>query len=203
MRITFFIILTYIPLMCNWSTYNPVVSKNNKVIVKSETKPVIENPKHIIIGDSQTPYVDINSDKVSRVSTTPGQSSLWEGGKTVSWLITALEKKVSDSTVVTTVVCIGTNGGFGKFMNDDVERLITLIKKKFPNSDILVVQGSWGWGGLKNIKESEVREYYSKWTQWNVTIVEPPIGNIEPHGNKPIYKKIGHNIDSLISIKWK
>jgi carbamoylphosphate synthase small subunit len=42
--------------MCNWSTYNPVVSKNNKVIIKSETKPVIENPKHIIIGDSQTPY---------------------------------------------------------------------------------------------------------------------------------------------------
>ena len=98
------------------------------------------------------------------------------------------------------VLSIGTNGGFGKFIKDDISTLIELVKQKFPKAKIYVVQGSWGWGGLKNIKESEVRSYYQKYKELGVIIVEPPIGNIEPHGNKPIYKVIGKNLDSLISL---
>jgi protein tyrosine/serine phosphatase len=156
------------------------------------------NLQNIIIGDSQVPFIDMNTNKANRISTNPGQSSLWEGGKTVSWLISALENYNVDSNVANVILCIGTNGGFGKFANDNVNELFSQLNKKFPKSKIYVVQGSWGWGGLKNIKEKDVRDYYEQYKKLGGILIEPPIGNIEPHGNKPIYKEIGSKIDSLI-----
>lgn len=161
-------------------------------------KKTISSGKHIIIGDSQTPFVDNTSDMVNRISSTPGKSSLWEGGKTVSWLISALENYPIDDSVESVVLCIGTNGGFGKFINDNIPKLISSVESTFPNANIYAVQGSWGWGGLKNITEKQVRDYYKKYKDLGVTIIEPPIGNIEPHGNKPIYKTIGKEIDKLL-----
>jgi hypothetical protein len=152
--------------------------------------------KNIIIGDSQTPFVDNASEKVSRISTTPGMSSLWQGGKTLTWLISALEKYPTDITIGDVVFCIGTNGGYSS--KDNVERLITLTKEKFPNSKLYAVQGSWGWGGIKDVTETRVRTYYKRFEELGVTIIEPPIGKIEPHGNKPIYKVIGKELDSLL-----
>jgi hypothetical protein len=152
--------------------------------------------KSIIIGDSQTPFVDNASEKVSRISTTSGMSSLWQGGKTVSWLILALEKYSTDNTVGNVVLCIGTNGGYSS--KDNIGKLITLTKEKFPNSKLYAVQGSWGWGGIKDVTETKVRNYYKKYEELGVVIVEPPIGKIEPHGNKPIYKVIGKELDSLL-----
>ena len=152
--------------------------------------------KSIIIGDSQTPFVDNASEKVSRISTTSGMSSLWQGGKTVSWLILALEKYSTDNTVGNVVLCIGTNGGYSS--KDNIEKLITLTKEKFPNSKLYAIQGSWGWGGIKDVTETKVRNYYKKYEELGVVIVEPPIGKIEPHGNKPIYKVIGKELDKLL-----
>jgi len=70
----------------------------------------------------------------------------------------------------------------------------TMINK----ANFYAVQGSWGWGGLKNTQEKDVREYYKKFASQGATIIEPPIGKIEPHGNKPVYKEIGAAIDSLL-----
>jgi len=161
-------------------------------------KPACDSVKHIIIGDSQTPFVDNQSTKVNRVSTTSGMSSLWQGGKTLSWLVQALEGYKTDSCVVSVVFCIGTNGGYSS--KDNVEKLITLTKEKFPNSKLYAVQGSWGWGGIKDVTETRVRTYYKRFEKLGVTIIEPPIGRIEPHGNKPVYKIIGKNIDSILQI---
>ena len=41
---------------------------------------------------------------------------------------------------------------------------------------------------------------YKEFEKLGVTIVEPPIGKIEPHGKKPIYKVIGSNLDSLVKL---
>jgi siroheme synthase (precorrin-2 oxidase/ferrochelatase) len=154
--------------------------------------------KNIIIGDSQVPYVDMNTEKASRISQKGGENSLWEGGKSVSWLISSLKKYTKSPEVENVIICIGTNGGFGKYLRDDIPELFNQLEDKFPNADFYVVQGSWGWGGLKSITEKEVREYYKKYKTQGATIIEPPIGNIEPHGNKPVYKKIGMEIDKLL-----
>jgi len=156
-------------------------------------------PTNILIGDSQTPYVDMNTSKASRISSVGGESSLWLGGMGVPWLIGALNKypKVEKS-VKNVITVIGTNGNFGKVFNDDIGALFSAIKSKFPKANILVVQGSWGWGGLKNTTEQQVRRYYKKFENLGGTLIEPPIGNIEPHQDHPNYAKIGAVLDSIL-----
>lgn len=154
--------------------------------------------KNIIIGDSQVPYIDRNTSKASVISNRPGKSSLWEGGKTVSWLISALKDFPKSPEIKNVIVSIGTNGGFGRFTRDDISELFYQLEDKFPNARYLIVQGSWGWGGLKNIEEEDVMRYYSKFERLGGILIEPPIGKIEPHQNHPVYKKIGERIDSKI-----
>lgn len=156
------------------------------------------NSKNIIIGDSQTPFVDMNTKKAERISKTPGKSSLWEGGKTVSWLISALEIFEVSPDVKNVIIVIGTNGGFGKFLNDDIPTLFKLLREKFPNAKFYAVKGSWGWGGLRKIKESDVNNYYEKFKSQGARIINTPIGNVEPHSNLPVYAQIGKEIDSYL-----
>lgn len=167
----------------------------DSVIVKKDTLP----QKNIIIGDSQSPFVDWGSESFNLISKTGGESSLWLGGKTLSWLLSALKSYPGDSTVTNLAICIGTNGAFNK--SDKISELVTECKLKFPNSNLYVIQGSWGWGGVSNKTETQVEDYYKIFSQLGVVVVEPPIGKIEPHGRKPIYKVIGSNLDSLVSLK--
>jgi hypothetical protein len=159
-------------------------------IQKSKSKSLIDDddkiPTNIVIGDSQAPYVANGSAQFDLISSQGSEDSLWLGGKTLSWLLSALKKHKGSSNVENIAIVIGTNGNFNT--NEDISGLITEIESKFPNAELFVVQGSWGWGGLKNTTEQKVRKYYQKFKDLGVTVIEPPIGNIEPHGNKPIYK---------------
>ena len=165
--------------------------KNKKL--SSDNKSI---PENIVIGDSQAPYVANGSNKFELISTEGSEKSLWLGGKTLSWLLDAVKKHNGSENVKNIAICIGTNGAFNT--NDNIKGLIDEVEKKFPNAELFVIQGSWGWGGLKNIKETKVRDYYKLFKDYGVEVIEPPIGKIEPHGNKPIYKEIGKNLDSKV-----
>lgn len=170
-------------------------SKNNKRF--SALK--VDKSKNYVIGDSQSPYIDWGSEKVSLIGkkgNVGAEEFLWTGGKDLKWLKGALEKYPVSTDVNSITINIGTNGGFNQ--NEDIQGLVTLVKEKFPNAQLLAVQGSWGWGGNANIKESQVRNYYKKFKDLGVEIIEPPIGAIEPHGNKPVYKTIGESLDKAI-----
>jgi hypothetical protein len=157
----------------------------------------VDKSKNYVIGDSQSPYIDWGSEKVSRIGDAAGEPNLWQGGKDLKWLKKALEKSTVSPDVNSITINIGTNGGFNQ--GEDIAGLVSLVKEKFPNAQLLAVQGSWGWGGNSKITEQQVRNYYKKFKDLGVQIIEPPIGAIEPHGNKPIYKTIGANLDSAIS----
>lgn len=156
------------------------------------------NKKNIIIGDSTTPYVDNAVQKASRIDTNSGESSLWKGGMSVIWLIGALKKYPVDEDVENVIISMGTNGGFGKYLKYDVSELFTQLRKKFPNAKFIVVQGSWGMPSLKNIKPEDVKKYYKKYKDEGAIVIEPPIGDVEPHGDRPVYKKIAREIDSIL-----
>ena len=188
--ITFFISLFFYS-----STYDGKIPEI-KTEVKQEVKVLPQ--KNIIIGDSQSPFVDWGSDRFNLISKTSGQSSLWLGGKTLSWLLEAVKVYSGDTTVKNLAIVVGTNGGFNK--SDKISELVSECKLKFPNSKMYVIQGSWGWGGVSNKTEKQVRDYYLKFSELGVIVVEPPIGKIEPHGRKPIYRIIGKNLDSLVKI---
>lgn len=168
-------------------------------IEKNKTETISDDEitgSNIVIGDSQTPYVANGSSKFDLISTKGSESSLWLGGMGLSWLLKAVEKHPGSKSVKNIAICIGTNGGFSS--KDDISGLVLELKDKFPNADLFAIQGSWGWGGVSNVKEDKVRKYYKRFQDQGVEVIEPPIGKIEPHGNKPIYKTIGANLDEKI-----
>ena len=154
--------------------------------------------KNIIIGDSTVPYLDNAVQKASRINKKGGESSLWLGGMSVIWLIGALKKYPVNKDVKNVIISIGTNGGFGRHLKYDVGELFTQLRKKFPNAKFIVVQGSWGMPSLKDIKPEDVKKYYKKYKDEGATVIEPPIGNVEPHGDRPVYKKIASEIDKML-----
>ena len=133
--------------------------------------------------------LDLHSQKIEK------RVGLWKKGINVPKLIKIIKKHKLSPEIKNVVVCIGTND---LYVDLGIEKLINTICRTFPNSKIYVVQGSWGWGGLKNTTEQKVRKYYQKFKDLGVTVIEPPIGNIEPHGNKPVYKKIGASLDGKV-----
>jgi hypothetical protein len=156
-----------------------------------------DKTKNYIIGDSQSPYIDKKSDKAKRIGEKGSKENLWEGGKSLSWLKSAVEDYPVSKDVNSIIINIGTNGGFNP--KDDVEGLVKVIKEKFPNANLYAVQGSWGWGGNKDIKESKVNAYYDRFKELGVKIIEPAIGKVkDPHGNLPIYSEIGSEIDKQL-----
>lgn len=168
-------------------------------IQRKQTETLLDDedmPKNIVIGDSQAPYVANGSTEFELINTKGSEDSLWLGGKTLSWLLNAVTKHKGSSDVENIAIVIGTNGAFNT--SDDISGLIDELEIKFPNANLYVVQGSWGWGGLVNMTESKVRKYYKMFKDLGVTVIEPPIGNIEPHGNKPVYQKIGASLDSKV-----
>jgi hypothetical protein len=193
MKLVLFLILLTIP-----SRFECELQKNKTTFKKLKLYSFERQDKNIIIGDSQSPYVDWGSDKFELISKNSGVNSLWQSGKTLSWLLDAVNNYKKDTSITNVTICIGTNGAFNK--NDKIKDLVNSLSVKFPNSKLFVVQGSWGWGGLKNKTEKQVRDYYLKFKDLGVVVIEPPIGRIEPHGRKPVYKKIGTQLDSLVSL---
>lgn len=164
---------------------------------KSRLKKVDLN-KNYVIGDSQTPFIDLNSAKVKRINTNEGEASLWKSGVNLNWLKEAVNKFPTITDVNSIVINIGTNGGFNQ--NDNVEGLVNSIKTKFPNAKLYVVKGSWGWGNNVNITEQEVNSYYNIFKNLGVQVIKTAIGKVNnPHSNLPVYAQIGSEIDNILN----
>jgi hypothetical protein len=144
---------------------------------------------NIIIGDSQTPYVDKNSKKVERVV------GLWKGGIAVPDLIKMVQRCKVSTNVQNVFLCIGTND---LYVDKGIKKLFKSIWITFPNAKIYVIQGSWGWGGLKHTGYDKVKKYYKRYKELGGTIIGPPIGKGDPHCDCPVYKEIGKVIDNIL-----
>jgi len=146
-------------------------------------------PNNIIIGDSQTPYVDRNSKKVERVV------GLWKGGIDVPVLTKMVQRYKVSPNVQNVFLCIGTND---LYVDRGIEKLFNSVCVTFPSAKIYVIQGSWGWGGLKRTGYDKIKKYYKRYEELGGTIIEPPIGKGDPHCNCPVYNKIGEAIDNIL-----
>ena len=156
----------------------------------------VDKTKNYVIGDSQTPLIDRNSQKVTTIGA-EGEASLWKSGKGLRWLKDSVDAYQVSKDVNSIVINIGTNDGFNA--NEDIQGLVNSVKTKFPNAQLYVVKGSWGWGGNKNVTQEQVNAYYGKFAQLGVGIIPTAIGVTDnPHNNIPSYAKIGSEIDSAI-----
>jgi hypothetical protein len=156
------------------------------------------NESNIIIGDSQTPYIAKRSKNIKMLANKGSKEALWLGGMGLGWLKKAVADYQVSPDVSNVVINIGTNGGFNQ--RDDVSGLFRELKRVFPKAKFFVVQGSWGWGGNKNVTLDKVNKYYSLFSKEGASIINPPIGSVsDPHGDLPIYSQIGKSIDGLIT----
>ena len=92
-------------------------------------------------------------------------------------------------------MCIGTND---LYVDRGIEKLFKSLWITFPNAKIYVIQGSWGWGGLKHTGYDKIKKYYKLYEDLGGIIIEPPIGKGDPHCDCPVYKKIGKAIDNIL-----
>lgn len=183
-------------------------------------KPPIPNGKHIVIGDSLTPSTKAFSKKVGLLSDgvtgaeQGGEPYLWQGGKTVKWLVTALGKFTAMPNIQTVVICIGSNDLY-KRNQSQTTTFINLLKEKFPNANLIGVMGTWGWTwgtsavcsggeweteGTGNIPPT-VTTYYSDFIANGVRFIKTPIGYSKEHpgSHKTVsFKSIGPEIDAMI-----
>jgi hypothetical protein len=156
-----------------------------------------DKTKNYVIGDSQTPLIDKNSQKVTTIGA-EGEASLWKGSMGLKWLKNAVDAYQVSKDVNSIVINIGTNGGFST--SDDIQGLVTSVKTKFPNAKLFVVQGSWGWGYNEKVTQQQVNSYYDKFKQLGVNVIPTPIGFTKnPHNNIPSYAQIGKELDYAIA----
>jgi len=146
--------------------------------------------KHILIGDSQTFYLSKYTKEIKCVKrlTKSGIGVIRLNKKVTSYPISPDVNSVS--------VCIGVND---YYRDIGVRKLMETIKRTFPNSIIYVIQGSWGWGGVKKIKTSSISKYYKRFQNLGGVIIELPIGYGDPHKDKESYKTIIDSLECIIT----
>lgn len=150
----------------------------------------------ILIGDSQT------DDLANLTKDAAEVSSLQEVGWWVINLLNALKAYTPDPTVSHVFVCIGTNGVFSK--SDRVDDLCDQLNITFPNADIYVIKGSYGWEsdntGISNI-EDIMNTYYNRFAAKGVNVMPNEIGysSKHPSDKTPSMIQIASDIDYITS----
>jgi hypothetical protein len=132
--------------------------------------------KKLVIGDSHAVLIG------SKISNAKVDPLLAKSGWRVSNLISALASYPVTNDVCRIFVSIGTNGQYSS--SDNVEGLISLINSKFPNAEIYLFKGSFGWSGTTaSQKESILRSaqanynpYYQRFEKLGVTILNNGLG---------------------------
>jgi hypothetical protein len=143
--------------------------------------------EHILIGDSQTYYLARHSTKIKRVS------QLSQSGIGVSQLTAKVRLYPVSPQVKSVSLCIGVNDGY---KDKGVKKLMERLQNTFPNAKIFIIQGSWGWGNVKNINQTNLDSYYK---QFPDTIIYPAIGEGDPHRDKKVYRIIMKNIENCLA----
>ena len=142
--------------------------------------------EHILIGDSQTYILAKYSTKIKQVPklTQPGIGVVQLTSKVSSYPVSPNVKSVS--------ICIGVND---RYKDKGIQQLFIRLINTFPNTHFYIIQGSWGWGGVKRMNQNNLDKYYK---QFLGTIIYPAIGNGDPHTDKKVYKTIMNSLENQI-----
>jgi hypothetical protein len=132
--------------------------------------------RKLIIGDSHAVLIG------SKISNAKVDPLLAKSGWRVSNLISALSGYPVTNDVCRIFISIGTNGQYSS--SDNIEGLISLIKSKFPNVELYIFKGSYGWSGttasqkesILKSAQSKYNPYYQRFEELGVTILNNGLG---------------------------
>lgn len=167
-------------------------------ITKGNNKPT-NKTENIIIGDSHGVGLGLINKPFLILD-----KKICKGGWTSTDLNNALINYTTNNNIKNVFVSIGTNGQFN--VNDNLTGLVNNIKKKFPNSKIYVIKGSYGWSGTRPINETLKRynNYYNKFSNIpSIKILKNGLGyfktDSEAHDtNQNSYKLISAEIQNIV-----
>jgi hypothetical protein len=142
--------------------------------------------EHILIGDSQTYLLARHSTEIKQVK------QLCQSGIGVIELNRKTLKYPVSPTVKTVSICIGVNDGY---KDRGISILVNTIRRTFPNARLFIIQGSWGWGTVSRIDQSNLDRYYK---QFPGTTIHPAIGKGDPHKDKKVYRIIMKSLETQI-----
>ena len=147
-----------------------------KLSTKSTTPKAPCSGRKLIVGDSHAVLIG------SKINGAKVEPRLAKSGWRVSNLMSALSSYPVTSDVCSIFISIGTNGQYSP--SDNVEGLISLINSKFPNADLYLFKGSYGWSGttasqkesiLKSAK-ANYNPYYQRFEKLGVKILNNGLG---------------------------
>jgi LAS superfamily LD-carboxypeptidase LdcB len=150
----------------NFKSFKKETGYNSQAL-NSSTQPTSTNSpttlKNIIIGDSLVTCLEsiliTAGSSARRISPTQSEASLHFGGKDTTWLIGALKKYPVSTGVENVVVSIGTNDGFQN--SNNLIKVLTELRRVFPNAKYLFVRGSGGWiGNIKYKPNGDIKKIY-------------------------------------------
>lgn len=145
--------------------------------------------ENILIGDSQTFYLAKHTSKIKIIK------KLSKSGIGVVKLNRKITSYPINKEVKTVTLSIGVNDSYN---DKGIKDLVNTIKRTFPNSEIFIVQGSWGWGKVKRIRIDKIQRYYKTFEDLGCTIISTPIGHGNPHRDKKVYKTIIKLVEECI-----
>lgn len=137
----------------------------NKILATKNT-----SGRNIVVGDSHGVMIG------AKIKNGKAEPLLSKSGWFLKDLMKALNNYPVSSDVSNVFISIGTNGGFTKY--DKIEELVTLLKEKFPNSNLYAFKGSYGWSGKwENTKAAQDQiPYYKRFENMGVTILNNGLG---------------------------
>jgi len=169
--------------------------------IESFKKPVNKNVdkcrmRNFIIGDSHAVGIG------SKIKNIVLDRRIANGGWSLSNLLTNLNKYPISEDVCRVFISIGTNGAFDK--SDNILGLILSVENKFPNAEIFVLKGSYGWGENNKVKKDDYDAYYYKFKYHVVKILKNELGYFDTSGdahstNSTQANKIISEISSIIN----
>lgn len=147
--------------------------------------------QNYIVGDSQSFYIAKHSQKAKILK------PLAKVGIGVAELNKFVQSFSGDETAKNIFISIGVNDGY---FDKGIKSLIQNFKSKFPNANLFVVRGSYGWGNVQGATNNSKQflNYYNLFKKEGVFVFGSDIGNGDPHTDKYEYWKLAVNIDCII-----
>lgn len=141
---------------------------------------LLYSQKAIVIGDSQSSYIAMNSKAEL-------YKPLFKVGIGLVKLNSLVLREPINYKVEFVFISIGVNDSYQYQELNFTETL----KSTFPNAKFYMVPGSHGWGNVKKFNEN----YYNK---FKVSVLKNRIGPGDPHRNKESYRVIGREINKIL-----
>ena len=168
-----------------------------------------------LMGDSLTGCLAPNTTKTQPIGVdgaTGVTNANWGTGWSCISLLKAINEQTIDTTITNIFISMGTNDTFIELGSASVSKVVSALKLKYPIAKLYIMQGSYGWGNVKNGAkdyygntitniEDRIKKYYAIWQSNGVTILDnPPIySTAHPAVSTPGIKSAAIAIDKILA----